>query len=107
MEPKPLACQACGRCAEGVEGAVRNLPQRDREVTNVFCSRTVLGKPVEEGESPVGETEDASWDGTPSRAEHVEFRLNPGRPRSKAKYRRRPIVEQYREGKVKSTPGGE
>ena len=107
MEPKPIACQACGRCAVGVVGFVRNLPQRDRGVTNAFCSRTVLGKPVEEGESPVGETESTSWDRNPSRAEHVEFRLNLGRPRSKAKYRRRPIVKQYREGKVKSTPSGE
>ena len=27
-----------------------------------------------------------------------------GRPRSKAKYPKRPIVNEYREGKVKSTP---
>ncbi len=27
-----------------------------------------------------------------------------GRPRSKAKYAQRPIVDQYREGTVKSTP---
>jgi hypothetical protein len=32
---------------------------------------------------------------------------NPGGPPSKAKYSWRPIVNQYREGKVKSTPGGE
>ena len=39
--------------------------------------------------------------------EHVQFRTNPGRPRSKAKHIQRPIEKQYREGKVKSTPGGE
>ena len=30
-----------------------------------------------------------------------------GGPPSKAKYSWRPIVDKYREGKVKSTPGGE
>ena len=39
-----------------------------------------------------------------SRAGHEEPRLNPGRPRSKAKYRHPPIVEKYREGKAKRTP---
>ncbi len=44
------------------------------------------------------------WDGIVSRAGHAESGLKRGRPRPKAKYRRRPIVNQYREGTVKSTP---
>ncbi len=66
----------------------------------------MLEQPAAEGDSPVSERE-VSPDLLPSRAEHVEFRLNQGGPPSKAKYHRLPIVKQYREGKVKSTPGGE
>ena len=43
----------------------------------------------------------------PSRAVHVKFRLNPPRPRGKAKYNHMTDSEEYREGKVKSTPVGE
>ena len=39
-----------------------------------------------------------------STAGHGEARGKQGRPRSKAKYPKRPIVHEYREGKVKSTP---
>ncbi len=39
-----------------------------------------------------------------STAGHGEARGKQGRPRSKAKYSWRPIADQYREGKVKSTP---
>ena len=39
-----------------------------------------------------------------SRAGHVESCLNLRRPCRKAKYSGRPIVDQYREGKVGSTP---
>ena len=42
-----------------------------------------------------------------STAEHVKFRGKLGGPPSKAKYSWRPIVYEYREGKVKSTPDGE
>ena len=38
---------------------------------------------------------------------HEESGGKPGRPLPKAKYLPRPIVDKYREGKVKSTPGGE
>ncbi len=37
---------------------------------------------------------------------HVESCVNPGRPLSKAKYYLATDSEQYREGKVKSTPPG-
>ena len=43
----------------------------------------------------------------PSRAVHVKFRLNPPGPPGKAKYSYMTNSEKYREGKVKSTPGGE
>ena len=38
---------------------------------------------------------------------YAKARGNLGRPRSKAKYKTKPIVNEYREGKVKSTPEGE
>jgi hypothetical protein len=41
---------------------------------------------------------------TVSTAGHVKSGGKQGRPRPKAKYRWRPIANQYREGKVKSTP---
>ena len=39
-----------------------------------------------------------------STAGHVESSGKQGRPLPKAKYTTRPIVQQYREGKVKRTP---
>ena len=75
-------------------------------VTKAIFRRTVLGKPAAEGDSPVFDKY-GSLKRHPSSAEHVKFRMNQGRPRSKAKYIWRPIAKQYREGKVKSTPGGE
>ena len=43
----------------------------------------------------------------PSRAVHVKFRLNLPGPPGKAKYSYMTDSEEYREGKVKSTPVGE
>jgi hypothetical protein len=78
---------------------VRRRAQRDRPP-----SRRTLGRAAEEGESPVGE----GWRGSLllylSTVGHEESRGKQGRPRSKAKYPKRPIVDEYREGKVKSTP---
>ena len=65
-----------------------------------------LERTTEEGESPVGESERASGTSL-STTEHVKFCGKLGRPLSKAKYSWPPIVNQYCEGKVKSTPGGE
>ncbi len=65
-----------------------------------------MERPAEEGDSPVRESVL-----TPDRV--PEYRVEGlscgklGGPPSKAKYSWRPIVNQYREGKVKSTPGGE
>ena len=56
------------------------------------------------GESPVGDKGSAPGIGHVSTAGHVKFRGKLGGPPSKAKYSWRPIVNQYREGKVKSTP---
>ena len=75
-------------------------------VTKFFINRTELENLAEESESLVSENEKPLRN-HPSNAEHVQFRTNPGRPRSKAKHIQRPIEKQYREGKVKSTPGGE
>ena len=66
-----------------------------------------LERPATEGESPVGDARGAPGGcGVVSTTRAVEPRGKLGRPRPKAKYRRRPIVNEYREGKVKSTPGG-
>ena len=67
------------------------FPQKRQGVTNVFSSRKVLGKPAEEGESPVDERGSTPVM-FPSRAEHVKFRLNPGGPPSKAKDHQPPIA---------------
>lgn len=77
-----------------------------QRVTKLIFNRTELENLAEEGESPVSE-KDKPLESHPSNTEHVQFRANPGRPRSKAKHIQRPIEKQYREGKVKSTPGGE
>ena len=45
--------------------------------------------------------------GIQSSTEHVEFGVNVGGPSPKAKYDLVTDSGQYREGKVKSTPGGE
>ena len=60
--------------------------------------------PARAGESPVGEGLSVCLCSYLSTAGHEESRGKLGRPRSKAKYSWRPIADQYREGKVKSTP---
>ena len=56
-----------------------------------------------EGDTPVRATRDGQ-DRHLSRAGHEESCPNPRGPSRKAKDCRRPIVNQYREGKVGSTP---
>ena len=75
-------------------------------VTKLIANRTELENLAEESESLVSESKKPP-ESHPSNTEHVQFRANPGRPRSKAKHIQRPIEKQYREGKVKSTPSGE
>jgi hypothetical protein len=76
-------------------------------VTKSVVSRTCQERQAIEGDSPVDESEMASVDRPPEY--HVEGLScgKPGGPPSKAKYSWRPIVNEYREGKVKSTPEGE
>ena len=75
-------------------------------VTKFIVSRTCQEGQAIEGDSPVGEAMNLR-DRPPEY--HVEGLScgNLGRPLSKAKYSWRPIVNKYREGKVKSTPEGE
>jgi hypothetical protein len=46
------------------------------------------------------------WAGILSTTRHVKSCGKLGRPLSKAQHLKRPIVNKYREGKVKSTPRG-
>ena len=70
-------------------------------------SITRLERRTREGDSPVREMR-VRWPlEYPSRPGHEESRLNLGGPSSKAKYELVTDSEEYREGKVKRTPGGE
>jgi hypothetical protein len=69
----------------------------------VLVSRTLLEGATGAGESPVGDGEPAR-PGYVSTTGHVVSRGKLGGPPSKAKYTRRPIAHEYREGRVKSTP---
>ncbi len=75
-------------------------------VTKLLVSRTCQERQAIEGDSPVDEA-NSLRDRPPEY--HVEGLScgKLGRPLSKAKYSWRPIVNEYREGKVKSTPEGE
>ena len=65
-----------------------------------------LERATEEGDSPVDESVETSGV-VLSTTGHVKSCGNLGGPPSKAKYSWPPIVNQYREGKVKRTPEGE
>ena len=65
-----------------------------------------MGRPTTEGESPVTENRRLRA-GILSTAGHVKPRGNMGGPPSKPKYYLMTDSGKYREGKVKSTPGGE
>ena len=65
-----------------------------------------MGRSAREGNSPVNETL-FPQSRILSTAEHVKLRRNPGGPSPKAKYSLVTDSNQYREGKVKSTPEGE
>ena len=72
-------------------------------VTNPMASGRCLERPTKERDSRVRKSHR-----TPSYIQsttgHEKSRGKPGGPPSKTKYSERPIVNQYREGKVKSTP---
>ncbi len=82
------------------------LGLRDSHQKAIRLSRSGLERPNTEGNIPVGEKPNAI-ESIPSTTGHGESSGNPGGPPPKAKYPLRPIVNKYREGKVKSTPGGE
>ena len=95
----PLDLRGCGGRTSGSPGPGRG--QKPESQPNG------LGRPAAQGESPVGEAPPAS---------HSPSRVGPG-TRNPARIRGdhpprlntllRPIANQYREGKVKSTPRGE
>ena len=93
-------------CPLGVVTHVCSNLSMEREVKNLILSQMNLERTTEEGESPVGEREKASGM-LLSTTGHEEPCGNLGGPPSKAKYLWPPIVNQYREGKAKSTPKGE
>ena len=94
------------RCGRGVVGPACVPCEARRELQIGIASGSGLERPAIEGDSPVCES-DPTLGRVPEY--HVEGLScgNLGGPPSKAKYSWRPIVNQYREGKVKSTPGGE
>ena len=61
-----------------------------RRVTKLIINRTELEHRAIESESLVSKNHQP-LESHPSNAEHVKFRTNPGRPRSKAKHIQRPI----------------
>jgi hypothetical protein len=70
----------------------------------LLTRRTVLEQRTGAGESPVASRQARGCRMSVSTAGHAKSGGKQGRPRPKAKYPRRPIVHQYREGTVKSTP---
>ena len=83
--------------------AVRGGPGGPRRSDKPNPSRRALERAAAGGESPVGEGGRLRHL-TLSTAGHAESRGKPGGPPPKAEYPRRPIADQYREGKVKRTP---
>ena len=77
------------------------------EVTNSISGRRTLERSAKDGDSPVGERDETLLRQILSTMGHVKPCGKSGGPPSKAKYSWSPIAYQYREGKVKRTPGGE
>ena len=68
--------------------------------------RTGWERPAIEGDSPVFENSIGGTERTKSRAGHVKSCLKMGDHPPRLNTHNRPIVNQYREGKAKRTPGG-
>ena len=77
--------QARKRCVSWSYRAEFGHLRSVRAVTKLDISRTVLEKLTRTGESPIGESYKTAIQFL-SKPEHVEFRLNSGRPWSKAKH---------------------
>ena len=73
-----------GGCVRGVVGRFFPSPPRRAKVINRWVSRSGLGWPVVEGESPVGENSTAFVERSPSSSGPVESAVNlpgpPGKP---------------------------
>jgi len=93
------------RCGLGVVGVDLVSMMRCRMSTETRGSR--LECRTVEGESPVPVRFRERLVGHPSIAGHEKPCENPGGPPPKANYADSPIVHEYREGTVKSTPEGE
>ena len=65
-----------------------------------------MGKRTIEGDSPVSKSEDKGGS-IRSNTRHVKSRMKTWGPPHKAKYYLVTDSDEYREGKVKRTPGGE
>ena len=92
----------CARWGGSAAGDPQREPARETSRT-----RRRWKSPAKEGESPVAGLAGALCPKSASTAGHEEARGKQGSPLPKAKYLVRPIADEYREGKVKSTPGGE
>ncbi len=86
----------CSFRTDGVVGPADDLSVTDSKG---------LERPTGAGESPV-EAGQRQAAGILSTTRHEKSCGKPGGPPSKAQYVWRPIVNKYREGKVKSTPRG-
>lgn len=75
-----------------------------QDVTNCFSNRMLLERVAKECESHVYERI-ATSSNFLSTTEHGKLCRKLPRPFGKAKYILRPIVDKFREGKVKRTPG--
>lgn len=97
-----------GGCGCGVVGSVvLSPPWRAAVVRKDGVSRTGLGWSAVDGESPVGENMVSAGAGAPSSSGPVESAVNLPGPPGKPEYYLMTDSGKYREGMVKSTPGGE
>ena len=94
------------RCVSRVVRRDSRSADRRRSYRKASVSGRCLERPTTDGESPVHECGRSSIAVLEYHQEGLHGG-NLGRPLSKAKYIKRPIVNEYREGKGKSTPGGE
>ena len=85
-----------------IEKGLQNL----HRVKNLMLSRSGLERPTAEGKSPVREKHKTLRE-VPSTTGHEKSCGNSGGPPPKAKYYLATDSDEYREGKVKSTPEGE
>ena len=104
--PNRPSCQACGRCTAGVEG----MPPRGRS-PGLESQSACPAEDAWEGarhrvRAPYAKARASrAWPGVPPGTRNPAGSRGDRPPRLSTPLR--PTVDQYREGKVKSTPGGE